>query len=187
MLDLLRERKGWIDGVVVTGGEPLLHANLRPLLTVLRAEGVGIKLDTNGTSPDALAELIDEGLIDFVSMDVKAPLDREQYEAIVEAECDMAALGRTIQLLIEGEVDYEFRTTVCPAFTDADDIVEIARALSGAKRLVLQQFRPQNCLDRYLLEVEPLIRETLQEYAALAAPYVETCFVRGDPKTSAKV
>ena len=187
VLDLLRERKGWIDGVVVTGGEPLLHANLRPLLTVLRAEGVGIKLDTNGTSPDALAELIDEGLIDFVSMDVKAPLDREQYEAIVEAECDMAALGRTIQLLIEGEVDYEFRTTVCPAFTDADDIVEIARALSGAKRLVLQQFRPQNCLDRYLLEVEPLIRETLQEYAALAAPYVETCFVRGDPKTSAKV
>ena len=187
VVDLVRERRGWVDGVVVTGGEPLLHANLRALLTLLKSEGVGIKLDTNGTNPDALAELIDEGLIDFVAMDVKAPLDKEQYESIVEADCDVEALGRTIQSLIEGDVDYEFRTTVCSALTDADDIVEIARAVSGAKRLVLQQFRPQNCLDRYLLEVEPLMRETLQEYAALAAPYVETCFVRGDPKTSARV
>lgn len=187
VVDLINKSEGWLDGVVVTGGEPLLHHNLRNLLITLRDAGVGIKLDTNGTSPDALASLTNEGLIDSVAMDVKAPLRREKYEEIVGVDCDINAIARTIQLLLSGTVDYEFRVTVCPSFTNADDIIEIARCVAGARRLVLQPFRPNNCLDASLLDVKPLTNEALREYAEQAAPHVQNCLVRGDPKSAPKL
>ena len=182
VLGLLEDRRGWIDGVVVTGGEPLLHPNLRTLLEVLRNVGTGVKLDTNGASPEKLGALIDAGLVDSVALDVKAPLVQERYEQITRMHTDLDAIRRSIDLLLEGRVDYEFRTTVCPAFTDGDDVAAIAEAVQGAKRYVLQRFQPNNCLDPELLQVKPLMREALREYAQRAAPYVQTCFVRGDPK-----
>ena len=183
VLELVNRREGWLDGVVITGGEPLLHGNLRDLIVALRDAGAGIKLDTNGTSPDALAALIDEGLLDYVAMDVKAPLVREKYEEIADVDCDLDALRRSADVLLAGRVDYEFRTTVCPQFTDGDDIVEIARAVAGAKRYVLQPFRPQGCLNASLLDVKPYQVETLREFADRAAEHVQSCVVRGDPQS----
>ena len=179
MFDLLEEKKGWLDGVVVSGGEPLLQPKLPALLGAIKERGPGVKLDTNGTSPDTLAQLIDEGLVDYVAMDVKAPLEWGKYEEVAGVGADLSAIQQTIDLLIDGPVDYEFRTTVCPQFTDGDDILGIAQAVAGAKRLILQQFRAQNMLDSALLEVKPYQIETLQEFAEIAAPHVEECYVRG--------
>lgn len=186
VVDLIRKSDGWLDGVVVTGGEPLLHPNLRDLIVALRDAGAGIKLDTNGTSPEALAALTNEGLIDSVAMDVKAPLRKDKYEEIVGVDCDLDALKRSIEFLLSDVVEYEFRVTVCPRFTGAEEVVEIARSVAGARRLVLQPFRPNNCLDPSLTDVSPLSDEALREYAKQAAPHVQSCLVRGDPKSSSK-
>ncbi len=180
VFDLVRNRRGWIDGVVVSGGEPLLHPTLPNLIQALKDLGVGVKLDTNGSSPDKLAALIDEGLIDFVAMDVKAPLTPEKYGEIAGVDVDVSAIRRSIDVLLQGRIDYEFRTTVCPVFTDADDVRGIAEAARGAKRLVLQQFRPQNLLDESLLDVKPYPIETLREFADIARPFVRECYVRGE-------
>ena len=180
VFDLVRQRKGWIDGVVISGGEPLLHPTLPDLIRALKGLGVGVKLDTNGSSPDKLAALIDEGLIDFVAMDVKAPLTPEKYREITDVDVDVSLIQRNIDTLLAGRIDYEFRTTVCPVFTDAEDIRGIAEAVQGAKRLVLQPFRPQNLLDESLLDVKPYPIETLREFADIARPFVQECYVRGE-------
>lgn len=177
---LIEKRQGWLDGVVVTGGEALLHDPLPNLLRAIKDRGVGAKLDTNGSSPRKLAKLIDDGLVDFVAMDVKAPLDWDKYREVAGVEVNLSAIRESIGLLMEGRVDYEFRTTVCPKFTDGEDIEAIAKDIAGAKRLVLQPFRPQNLLDESLLDVKPYHVETLQEFADLAKPYVGECYVRGN-------
>ncbi len=179
---LIDQRKGWLDGVVVTGGEPLLHDTLPNLLRAIKGRGVGAKLDTNGTNPRKLAKLIDDGLVDFVAMDVKAPLDWNKYREVAGVDVDISAIRECIDLLMEGRVGYEFRTTVCPKFTNGEDIEAIAKDIAGAKRLVLQPFRPQNLLDKSLLDVKPYHVETLQEFADLAKPYVDECYVRGNKR-----
>ena len=179
VFQLAQDRKGWIDGVVISGGEPLLQPNLPNLIEAIKERGARVKLDTNGTSPAELSKLINGGLIDFVAMDVKAPLDWSKYHDVAGTPVDLDAIRDSIDLILEGRVDYEFRTTVCPEYTDQDDVVAIAQAVAGAKRLVLQQFRPQNLLDESLLDVKPYPIETLQEFARAASEHVEECYVRG--------
>lgn len=137
-LDFLRSRRGLLDGVVITGGEPTLQAGLRDFLARARALDYLVKLDTNGTRPEVLGGMLEDGLVDYVAMDVKAPM--EKYEAVCGVPVEHKALNESIDRIMGSGVDYEFRTTVAPQLTHAD-VAAIARRIAGAKRYVLQQYR----------------------------------------------
>jgi pyruvate formate lyase activating enzyme len=136
--DLLMSRRTMLDGVVVTGGEPTLQSGLRDFIVQVRALGYAVKLDTNGSRPRVLAPLLADGLLDYVAMDLKAPMAK--YEAVCGAPVDHRDLNESIDLIMAAGIEYEFRTTVVPQLTHAD-VVAIARRIQGARRYVLQQYR----------------------------------------------
>lgn len=179
IVDHLAENKGWLDGAVVSGGEPTLHAGLAQLITALREHVPAIKLDSNGTHPDVLERLIGDGLIDFVSMDVKAPLDGA-YERAAGVPVDIDAVSASIELLRSSGIGREFRTTVVPGLHGQDAIVAIARALGPSETLVLQQFAPLDCLDPTFLDIRPYTRDELRSLAEAAGELLADCHVRGE-------
>ncbi|MFO7974357.1 MAG: anaerobic ribonucleoside-triphosphate reductase activating protein [Candidatus Hydrogenedentota bacterium] len=138
VLATLKRRQGFLDGLVITGGEPTIQRGLEDFIRAVRELGFGVKLDTNGTRPEVVKHLIAEGLLDYVAMDVKAPWNR--YEDVCGAPVNLDAVRATIRCLIEGTIPYEFRTTVLPYF-QPEDIAGIAEIIHGAERYVLQQFR----------------------------------------------
>ena len=140
LLDFLKKRQGMLDGVAFTGGEPLLRPELPELLRAVRALGYAVKLDTNGTRPDALERILTEGLADYVAMDVKNSPARYAETCGVE-RVDMEPICRSIDLLRSGAADYEFRTTVVDELHDAADFDAIGEMIEGAKRCFLQPFR----------------------------------------------
>jgi len=179
VLLFLRRQRGWIDGVVISGGEPTLHENLLGLIRRFRDEEVGVKLDTNGSRPDVLERLLGLGVLDYVAMDIKAPLDH-RYSEVAGVQVDLDAIRRSIKLLMTGNVPYEFRTTVCPTQLAEEDIAGIGEAIEGARALYLQPFRPINCLDRSLESIKPYNQDQMRDLCRIAAPHVRRCSVRGD-------
>jgi pyruvate formate lyase activating enzyme len=166
ILQCLRERKEWVDGVCLTGGEPTLHPWLPSLIHDLRsAEGMvppggslGIKLDTNGTRPEVLQKLIDAALLDYVAMDLKGPLRVDRYAAIAGISLDagwLARIQQSIQILLQGKVDYEFRTTLVPPLIEEEEVYTLARQVRGARRYTLQNFNPRRAMDEDLRNVAP--------------------------------
>ncbi|NUO09640.1 MAG: anaerobic ribonucleoside-triphosphate reductase activating protein [Candidatus Brocadia sp.] len=180
VIDKIRQNLGWVDGVVVTGGEPTSHKRLDVFLELLKDTGIMVRLDTNGTNPQVLKNLIEGGLLDCVAMDIKAPLRKEKYDVVAGVPCDIEDIKESVRIIIESGIEYEFRTTVCPTQLDGDDIEEIARAIQGARRYILQSFRPNHCLDTEMLKIEPYPAETLRDFSANAGKYVEYCCVRGE-------
>ena len=174
-----RRQSGWLDGVVISGGEPTLHPELLDFILRFRNQGIAVKLDTNGSRPDVLERLLSLGVLDYVAMDVKGPLDAK-YAEVARVPVDLEAIRRSIGLLIGGETPYEFRTTVCRNTLDGDDVERTAMALRGAKSYYLQAFRPVNCLDRHLENERPYNPDEMRELCRRAAPYVRRCMVRGD-------
>ncbi len=147
VLKFLRSRQGLLEGVAVTGGEPLMHADIGDFLREVRALGYRIKLDTNGSFPERLQGLIEEGLVDRVAMDIKnAP---ELYAATAGLRAlDLSAITRSKELLLEGRVAYEFRTTVVKGLHTRESLQEAARWIKGAKEYYLQQYRDSGNLIR---------------------------------------
>ena len=179
VLEHLRNQTGWVDGVVVSGGEPTLDGRLPTLIEALREAGAAIKLDTNGARPEVLRALIEAGMLEAASMDLKAPLD-ERYSKAAGVEVDLTAIRESVALLMSSALDVEFRTTVCPAFHTLDDVVDTARAIAGAAKYCLQTFRPLNCIDPALLEVGRYTEEEMRAMARAAGEFVRRCWVRGD-------
>ncbi|MGN1346817.1 MAG: anaerobic ribonucleoside-triphosphate reductase activating protein [Eubacteriales bacterium] len=141
VLAFLKKRIGLLDGVCVSGGEPLLHTKeLRDFLPAVREMGFSVKLDTNGTDPHALAGLLRDGLVDYVAMDVKNAFPYYAETAGLP-EFDVSPVRESIDLLRNGTVDYEFRTTVVREFHTVRRIRELAESIRGAKRYFLQKFR----------------------------------------------
>jgi len=132
VLASLAEREGWLDGVVICGGEPTLWPALGDLCRRFRDAGVGVKLDTNGTRPDVLAALVADGLVDAVAMDVKAPLDARYARAAGVETVDLQALRRSIAELAAAPIEVEFRTTVVPALHEEAEIEAIGETLAAA-------------------------------------------------------
>lgn len=140
VLSFLRKRQGILDGVAVTGGEPLLHRELPELLEKIRGLGYKIKLDTNGSFPDALEDVVRARLVDRVAMDIKN--SPELYAASVGVEgFDLAPVERSKDFLLRGEVEYEFRTTVVKSLHTEQGLVSAAKWIAGAKEYYLQQFK----------------------------------------------
>ncbi len=174
-----REKRDWMDGVVIAGGEPTLYENLPSLLTDIKSAGLLTKLDTNGTNPRVLKRLIDEKLLDYVAMDVKAPLDTRMYSNITASDVDVAVIKQSIDLLVSADIDYEFRTTVVPCFLQRKDILSIAKTIKGAQRYVLQQFSPKDTLEESMRDVKPYSADELKQFSQLASEFVKNCSVRG--------
>ena len=140
LLSFLRKRQGLLDGVAITGGEPLLHADMADFLRQIRALGYQIKLDTNGSFPERLISLVEEGLVDRVAMDIKnAP--GLYAETAGFPLLDIAPIERSKNFLLEGRVEYEFRTTVVKGLHTTESLLEAARWIEGAKEYYLQQFK----------------------------------------------
>ena len=144
VLTFLRRRKGLLDGVCVTGGEPTLSEDLPALLRQIRGLGFAVKLDTNGTNPDMLEALAQEGLLDYAAMDIKNSPDR--YAETCGGVDLLGPVKRSAALLMAGAVDYEFRTTVCAPLHTPRDMEELGRWLKGARRYFLQPFADSGAL-----------------------------------------
>ena len=171
--------KDFLDGIVVSGGEPTIHDDLQDLLRKIKGLGLKVKLDTNGTNPDMLEHLISENLIDYIAMDIKAPLNTK-YSDAAGVEVNLENIKRSIDLIESSGIDYEFRTTIVPLFLSKDDVYSIISELSGSKKYALQQFRPDYTLDPALSELKPYPSEIIMDLANAAQKVIKTVTVRGD-------
>ena len=175
----LESRVSLLDGVVLTGGEPTLQPDLLPFAARLRELGYRVKLDTNGYRPDVVREMIDRSAVDYVAMDVKAPLLPVPYACAAGVPIDVDRVRRTVDLLLAGRVAYEFRTTVVPGLLAETDVAHIARAIRGARRYYLQQFVPRDTLDPAMLQVAPYPVDRLRAMADLARQWLDCVELRG--------
>ena len=165
VLSYLKKRVGILDGVCITGGEPLLHKELPDFIREVKALGYQVKLDTNGSFPGILKSLVNEGLLDYVAMDVKNAMER-YGETIDVPDFDTAPIEESIDFLLEGHVAYEFRTTVVAEFHTTQDIVAIAKRIQGAPKYFLQNFVDSGCLiGENLHSVDKNVMENMQNAA----------------------
>lgn len=178
ILEYVESNSDFLDGVVISGGEPTLNKDLPDLIKKLRGLGMKIKIDTNGTMPDVLDDLIGAGMVDFIAMDVKAPLDG-RYSSVTDTTVDVADIRRSIRIIMDSGVDYEFRTTVVPILIKPEGMEDIFREIRGAKRYRLHQFRPKNCLDENLTALDPYPESVLMDMAEKAKAYVRDVRIRG--------
>ena len=177
VLAFLKKRSGMLDGVAVTGGEPLLHADIAPFLRKVRDLGYKIKLDTNGSFPDRLEQLIREGLVDRVAMDIKNSPAQYAVTAGI-AGFDITPIMKSRDLLLSGVVEAEFRTTVVIGLHTRESLMEAAKWIAGASEYYLQQFKDSGDI----LDGSTLSAFNSEEMLALAEavrPYVPSVQVRG--------
>ena len=175
VLTFLRRRKGLLDGVCVTGGEPTLYEDLPALLRQIRALGFAVKLDTNGTNPDMLEALAQEGLLDYAAMDIKNSPDR--YAETCGGVDLLGPVKRSAALLMAGAVDYEFRTTVCAPLHTPEEMAGIGRWLKGAKRYFLQPFVDSGELVGS--GMKPLTKEEIEALRDSVLPDIPSTQIRG--------
>lgn len=167
VFSFLRRRREQLDGVVVSGGEPTLQPDLPEFIREIKEMGFAVKLDTNGFRPDVVEKVIRLELVDYIAMDVKAPLD--SYETVVGARVDTGKIKRSISIIINSGIDHEFRTTAVPGLHTIEDLRAIGELVTGAKRYILQEFIPKNTLKPELSLTAPFPRqvlENLEEYFA---------------------
>ena len=175
--NFLGKRKGLLEGVVVCGGEPTIFSDLPHFVQKIKEMGFLVKLDTNGSRPEVLKELVKAGLLDYVAMDVKAT--KEKYDLVAGQKVEIGKIEESIDFLREGRVDYEFRSTIVPSFHQKEDILVMAQWLAGAKRYYLQNFRPEKTLDPELEKVKPYSQEFLFEIEKEIKRLFDFCQVRG--------
>ena len=176
VMSFLKKRAGMLDGVAITGGEPLLHTDVPEFLGKIKSLGYKIKLDTNGSNPKLLKEIVNAGLVDRVAMDIKnAPTE---YNKTAGCSVDMEKIEESKDFLLTGTCDYEFRTTVVKGIHPKESLIAAAKWISGAKEYYLQQFKDSGNLiapDAF----EPFDENEMHELADAVRPFVPTVEVRG--------
>ena len=178
IIEFLQKRKGRIDGITVTGGEPALNPGLAPFLKRVKDLGLLVKLDSNGFFPDAVRKCVDQGLVDYAALDMKT--SPEKYSDLTCASCDFYRIIDTIDVLKKGNVDFELRTTCVPGYVTVDDIDSIGNALGGVKNYFLQQFVSTGpMIDSAMNEVVPYKAEYLHLLRERVLLFAETCSIRG--------
>ncbi len=176
VLSFLKTRKGLLDGVCITGGEPMLQPDIADFMKEIKDLGFLLKLDTNGSYPEKLKKVVEEGLIDYVAMDVKN--SAEKYGATIGIEnYDLSAVDESIDFLLKGKVDFEFRTTVIKEFHTVEDIEKIAQRIAGAPKYFIQNFVDSGNLIGENLH--PHSREILDEMLFSAKKIIPNAALRG--------
>jgi pyruvate formate lyase activating enzyme len=178
--EFLISHRDFIDGICLTGGEPCLYFKngLPEFLAEIKALGFLIKLDTNGAEPECLRQLLANKLIDYIAMDIKAPLD-PVYNKMIGVEADLAKIRQSIALIVNSGIDHEFRTTVVPKWLGKAEIEAIARTVSGGRRLVLQQFVPAKSWDVAWRDLKPYSVEELHSLVGAAQVIMPRTSARG--------
>ena len=166
--DFLKQRKGLLDGVCITGGEPTLSSGLLDFVKKIKGLGFLVKLDTNGSNPEILKELINS--LDYIAMDIKT--SSEKYDKAVNVKVNLDNINKSIDLIKNSNVDYEFRTTVIPGLVDKNDFVDIGEWLKGVKKFVLQQFRNKKVLDKKFEKIRPYSDEDFYKFKKILEKYV---------------
>lgn len=176
LFSFLESRKGLIDGVAITGGEPCLHKDLPELIKKIREIGYPVKLDTNGYHPEMLKGILESGLVEYVAMDIKN--SEEKYDITCGINgIDMNKIKESISLLINSGIEYEFRTTVISEFHEKDDFVKICGMIKGAKRYFLQRFTDRDSVPYGNLSAPSF--DKMKEYAAVSRQFIKNTELRG--------
>lgn len=173
----LKERFGRLDGVVITGGEPTLHPDLPSFIKKIKDLGYAVKLDSNGTNPEMLDKLIKAKLIDYLAMDLKAPLDK--YKKIVGVDVNCNNIKKSVKIIMTSGLPYEFRTTVVPGLLDKEDFYKMGETIKGADKWYLQNFKSDTELvDTNYKKQNGYSAKEMKEFAVIGQKYVKFCQVR---------
>ncbi len=177
IFDFLKSKQGLLEGVVICGGEPCINKDLPKFIKKIKKLGYAVKVDTNGSNPKMLKELIEKKLIDYIAMDVKAPLENQKYNNVTGVRVNLDKIKKSIDIIRNSGVDYEFRTTVNPLL-EKEDIFKIARWILGAKKYYLQNFRPEKTINPKFAELKSYPEKNLLEIQKAISPFFETCQLR---------
>ncbi len=178
ILSFLDKRKGFLEALTISGGEPFLQKDLKEFCKKVKDLGYKIKIDTNGTFPDKLKEMINEGLVDYVSMDIKAPKDK--YSKLAGVNADLKKIEKSIEIIKNSGIDYEFKTTIVPNFLEEEDIIELSKWIKGSKKYYLQQFKNDiPVISSELEKFQPYSEEYLENILKKVKPYFSKCKLRG--------
>ena len=173
----LDTRKGLLDGVVITGGEPTLQHDLEHFIRAVRARGFLVKLDSNGNRPEILEDFLKKNLVDYVAMDVKT--SPEFYKQLAGPRADADAIQKSIDLLMNSGIDYEFRSTLVSGFHTEQQLKGMAEMMKGARELHLQTFRPEKTLDPAFEDNRAFSKEEMHRFADdFFAPVIKKVCVR---------
>jgi len=181
ILSYLQNNKKYIDGVVITGGEPTLHGDLPEFIAKVKSFGYSVKLDTNGTNPEMLRKLIKEGLLDFIAMDIKAPLEFQKYNKATGGmltEKLFENVKKSIHIIINSGVDYEFRTTLVPTILAKKDVVKICSFIKNANLFCLQKFNPENALNKEFQKLRPFEENEVNSIIEECLPNIRNIIYR---------
>jgi pyruvate formate lyase activating enzyme len=172
----LNIRKDFLEGVCITGGEPTIHKDLFNFIKKIKQKGFLVKLDTNGGNPEMLEELLDNKLLDFVAMDIKSsPFN---YSKAAGKKIDLAKIKKSIELIKNKGIDYEFRITVVPSIVEKKDIQEIGKWLKGIKKFALQQFQNQKVLNPAFKKIKPYSDKILKDFQKILKKHIKDIEVR---------
>lgn len=185
----LEKRKKWIDGVVFTGGEPTLTADLVDFLGKVKDLGFLTMMETNGTKPEVLEKLLKKKLLDRLSLDIKAEFELEAYAQAVGGKVNLKPIKESIEMVFNSGLEFELRTTVVPPIHTQESLVKLAKQLKGIgdqaaglgclPSWFLQQFRPQNCLDRRFEKIKPYDLESLEKILIAVKKHFPQTKLRG--------
>lgn len=178
VLSFLKKRKGMLEALSISGGEPFLQKDIADFTAKVKKLGYLVKIDTNGTFPEKLEELIDNKLVDYIAMDVKAPKDK--YNTLAGVKVDISNIEKSIDIIKNNASDYEFKTTFVPDLLKKEDIIKIAKWLEGSETYFLQQFKANTPLISSALEkITPYPKEYIIETFEEIKPYFKKCETRG--------
>ncbi len=175
----LEKRKKYLEAIVITGGEPTLHwSELKKFIIKAREKGYLIKLDSNGTNPEALKEAIEEKIVDYIAMDVKSSL--ENYSKAAGVPVDTNKIKESIELIMNSGIDYEFRSTILPEIYSKEDAVKVSELIKGAKKYYLQKFVPADTMiDETFKEKETYSKEKALELKKILEKTIQKVELRG--------
>ena len=174
--EFLKKRQRLLDGVVISGGEPTLQPDIVETIKQIRDLGFSVKLDTNGSCPETLKNLIEKRLIDYIAMDIKGPL--EHYQKFTAVAVDVVKIKESIALIMNSGMEYEFRSTLVPELHHENEIRAMVETIQGAQCYVLQNFSRRECLDSRFRKMNNFSPEQMARFQAIAKNGVKSCLVR---------
>ncbi len=177
IIAFLKKRQGVLDGVAITGGEPTLMSGLYDFIKQVKELDYSVKLDTNGSRPDLLKRLINDGLVDYVAMDIKNSPEKYAYTCGLPESYDLSKIEESKNYLMEGNVDFEFRTTVAKPFHSEEDFYQIGEWLKGSEKYFLQQFKDSG--DIIGQEISPFNESEMEKFLNILLPFVPNAQLRG--------
>ncbi len=176
IFDFLKKRKNIIEAVTITGGEPTIYKDLPSFIKKIKKLGYFIKLDTNGSNPIMIKQLINDKLIDYIAMDIKNSLDK--YDETTCRKVNKQNIQQSINIIMTSGIDYEFRTTVVPGLHTKNNFIKISHWLKDANKYFLQNFRPGKTIDEKYNTLKPYTRSELREFKLILAKNIKTVKIR---------